>query len=122
MPHSKMGRNTATKAHIRRGDTVIVTKGREKGKRGKVKRLLGNGRVEVEKVMMVKRHTKPTQKNPQGGIQDIEGSIAIANLALWCDPCASARRSRKKVDDSGRQGNKARVCVRCGTAFPAMGM
>ena len=60
-------------AHVRRGDTVVVVKGRERGKRGKVKRILKNGRVEIEKVMMVRRHSKPTQKNPQGGIMDIEG-------------------------------------------------
>ena len=106
-------------AHVRRGDTVVVVKGRERGKRGKVKRVLKNGRIEVEKVMMIKRHTKPTQKNPQGGIQDIEGSIAAADLALWCDKCSKPRRSRAAIDD---KGNKNRVCVGCGAVFPAQGM
>ncbi len=106
-------------AHIRRGDTVVVTKGREKGKRGKVKRVLKNGRVEIEKVMMVKRHTRPSQKNPQGGIQDLEGSVALANVALWCERCSKPRRSKASVDESGGKG---RVCVSCGNAFPAQGM
>jgi large subunit ribosomal protein L24 len=106
-------------AHIARGDNVVVTKGREKGKRGKVKRLLKNGRVEIEKVMMVKRHTKPSQKSPQGGIVDVEGSVAIANVALWCDTCKKPRRSRAGENQAG---NKVRVCVKCTTQFPQPGM
>ena len=106
-------------AHVRRGDTVVVTKGREKGKRGKVKRVLKNGRVEIEKVMMVKRHTRPSQKNPQGGIMDLEGSVAIANVALWCERCAKPRRSRVQVVEEGAKG---RVCASCGNPFPAQGM
>lgn len=106
-------------AHVRRGDTVVVTKGREKGKRGKVKRVLPSGRLEVEKVMMVKRHMRPTQKNPQGGIQDIEGTIAIANVSLWCEACSAASRSKVVVDDKGRKG---RACVKCGAAFFNPGM
>jgi len=105
--------------HIRRGDNVVVTKGREKGKRGKVKRILTNGRVEVEKVMMIKRHTKPTQQSPQGGIVDKEGTIAASNLALFCDKCTKARRSKAVVDDDGR---KHRACVSCDNQFPDQGM
>ena len=106
-------------AHIARGDNVVVTKGREKGKRGKVKRMLKNGRVEIEKVMMVKRHTKPSQKNPQGGIIDVEGSVALANVALWCDACKKARRSRAGTNQAGK---KVRVCVKCGGQFAQPGM
>lgn len=106
-------------AHVARGDTVVVTKGREAGKRGKVKRVLSNGRVEIEKVNMVKRHTRPSQKNPQGGIQEREGSVAAANVALWCETCAAPRRTKKVVDDSG---NKQRACVKCETAFPNPGI
>ena len=101
-------------AHVRKGDTVVVTKGREQGKRGKIKRILKNGRVEIEKVMMIKRHTKATQKNPQGGIVDKEGSVALSNVALWCEKCAAPRRSRGAV----AEGRKDRVCVKCGTTFP----
>jgi len=105
--------------HIARGDTVVVTKGREKGKRGKVKRVLKNGRIEIEKVMMVKRHSKPTQKNPQGGIIDVEGSVAKANVALWCESCKKARRSRSSTNQAGK---KVRACVDCGAQFPQPGM
>lgn len=106
-------------AHVARGDTVVVTKGREKGKRGKVKRILKSGRIEIEKIMMVKRHTKPTQKNPQGGIMDVEGSVAAANVSLWCDTCKKPRRSRAGTNQAGK---KVRVCVRCGGQFPQPGM
>lgn len=111
--------STNNGAHVRRGDMVVVTKGRERGKRGKVKRIVGKGRVEVEKVLMIKRHTKPTQKNPQGGILDQEGSIALANVALWCEKCGTGRRARKKIEDNG---DKSRVCVKCGNPFPNPGM
>lgn len=107
-------------AHVARGDTVVVTKGREKGKQGKIKRVLAKkGRVEIEKVMMVKKHTKPSQKDPQGGIKDIEGTISLSNVALWCSSCSKAVRSKKVVDDAG---NKQRVCVKCDTTFPNPGM
>jgi large subunit ribosomal protein L24 len=101
-------------AHIRKGDTVVVTKGKEVGKRGKVKRIVGE-RAEIEKVMMVKRHTKPTQKNPQGGIMDKEGTVALPNIALWCEKCGAGRRSGIQFDDSG---SKVRICRKCSTAFP----
>ena len=106
-------------AHICRGDSVVVTKGREVGKRGKVKRVHRNGRIEIEKIMMIKRHTNPTQKNPHGGIQDKEGTVAASNVALWCDSCNAARRSRHTTNDAGI---KSRACVKCATVFPNPGM
>jgi large subunit ribosomal protein L24 len=111
--------NIIVNGAIHRGDTVVVTKGREKGKRGKVKRVLGNGRVEIEKVMMIKRHSRPSQKNPQGGIVDLEGSVASANVALWCETCVAPRRVRAGADSAGK---KVRVCAKCGTSFPRPGM
>ena len=88
--------------------------GKELGKRGKVKRLAGD-RAEIEKVMMIKRHTKPTQKNPQGGIVEKEGTVALPNIALWCEKCAAGRRSRIQLDETG---GKQRVCTKCSTPFP----
>jgi large subunit ribosomal protein L24 len=98
---------------------VVVTKGRDRGKRGKVKRVVEKGRIEVEKVMMIKRHTKPTQKNPHGGIIDQEGSLPAANVALWCEKCATGRRARTVIEDNGQ---KSRVCVKCDSPFPNPGM
>lgn len=99
--------------HVHKGDTVVVIAGKEKGKRGRVLRLLTDeGRVVVERVNIVKRHTKPTQANPRGGILDKEGSIAISNVALWCGKCAAGRRAKAEL----RAGQKKRrVCVKCGS-------
>ena len=106
------------RTHVHKGDLVVVTKGKDKGKRGKVLRVLKNGRVIVEKVMMIKRHTKPTQKNPQGGIVEKEGSISISNLALWDDKLGRGTRTRMATED----GRKVRVGVKSGTKFPSAGI
>ena len=103
--------------HVRKGDTVVVIAGANKGKRGKVLRVLGN-RVVVEKVAMVKRHTKPSQKNPQGGIVDKEGSVHISNVQLFDDK--TNRGTRTKISTDG--GQKVRVGVKSGTKFPTEGM
>lgn len=68
---------------IRKGDEVVVTTGRDKGRRGTVTKIL-EGRVVVEGINMVKRHTKPNpQRNVQGGIIEKETSIDLSNIALW---------------------------------------
>jgi len=103
-------------AHIRRGDQVIVTAGSHKGKRGKVLEVKDN-RVTIEKVAMVKRHTKANQANPQGGIVDKEGTIHISNVALFDDKLARGTRTKLVVED----GKKIRVGVKTGTKFQAAG-
>ena len=88
---------------VRKGDTVVVIAGKEKGKRGKVLRVLNKtNRVVVERVMMVKRHTKPSQRSPQGGIIEKEGSIHLSNV-MPVDP-GSDKGTRVKVkrDENGR--------------------
>jgi large subunit ribosomal protein L24 len=88
---------------VRKGDMVVVIAGKEKGKRGKVLRVLHKtGRVVIERIMMVKRHTKPSQKSPQGGIVEKEGSIHISNV-MPVDP-GSDKGTRVKVkrDENGR--------------------
>ena len=104
-------------AHVRRGDLVVVTKGKDKGKRGKVLRVVGD-RVIVEKVNLVKRHTKASQKNPQGGIVEKEGTVAIANVALYDEKLGRATRTRWQVDGD----TKVRVGVKSGTKFEAAGL
>lgn len=100
--------------HVRKGDTVVVVTGKEKGKKGRVLRLLtSKHRVVIERVNLVKRHTKPTQANPQGGILEKEGSVELSNVALWCGKCAAPRRARAKGE--GRE--KQRVCSKCGSVF-----
>ena len=98
--------------HVRRGDTVAVISGRERGKRGKVLRVLPEaGRVIVEKINMMKKHQKPTQKLRQGGIIEREGALAIANVLLVCARCDQPSRAGIKILGDGR---KVRVCRRCG--------
>ena len=107
----------ARAAHVRKGDTVIVIAGANKGKKGKVLRVVGD-RVIVEKVAMVKRHTRPTQKNPQGGIVDKEGTIHISNVQLFDDKTNKGTRTKNVVDGD----KKVRVGVKSGTKFSAAGM
>jgi len=104
-------------AHVRKGDLVVVIRGSNKGKRGKILRVLGN-RVVVEKVAMMKRHSKATQANPQGGIIDKEGSIHISNVALYDE--STNRGTRTKTVADGDQ--KVRVGVKSGTKFSTAGM
>ncbi len=104
-------------AHVRKGDLVVVIAGSNKGKRGKILRVVGD-RVVVEKVAMVKRHMKATQKTPQGGIVDKEGTIHISNVQLWDDK--TSRGTRTKIAADG--DSKARVGSKSGTKFPNPGM
>lgn len=107
-------------AHVRRGDVVAVIAGKEKGKRGKVLRLLtGTDRLVIERVNMVKRHTRPSQKSPAGGILEKEGSIHLSNVALWCEKCVAPRRANIKRNEAG---GRARVCVKCGGEFAQQAM
>src|SRR6267378_4452209 len=91
-------------AHVRRGDTVVVVAGKDRGKRGKVLRVVpGKGRVVVEKINMIKKHQRPTQKLRQGGIIEREGAIHLSNVML-VDP----QTSKPKPPQGGKapQGGK----------------
>jgi large subunit ribosomal protein L24 len=100
---------------IRKGDTVVVIAGKEKGKRGKVLRILTKSdRVVIERVMMVKRHTKPSQRNQEGGIIEKEGSIHISNV-MPVDP-GSDKPTRVKVKT---EENTRRRVGKSGTAIEA---
>jgi large subunit ribosomal protein L24 len=107
----------ARQTHVRKGDLVVVIAGSSKGKRGKILRVVGD-RVIVEKVAMIKRHQKPTQKSPQGGIIDKEGTIHISNVALYDDKLGRGTRTKHTTDGD----TKVRVGVKSGTKFPNAGM
>jgi large subunit ribosomal protein L24 len=97
---------------VRKGDLVAVIAGRERGKRGKVLRVLPDeGRVLIEKVNMVKKHQRPTQTLRQGGIIEREGALALANVLLVCGRCDRPARTGIKVLGDER---RVRVCKRCG--------
>jgi len=89
---------------LKRDDEVIVIAGRDKGKRGKVTRILGNGRVLVSGVNMVKRHTKPNPNlGKQGGIVEKEAGIDISNVALFNPKTEKADRVAIRVEADGKK-------------------
>ena len=99
-------------AHVRKGDTVMVVAGKERGKRGKVLRVIPEkSRVVVERINMIKKHQRPTQKVRQGGIIEREGSIHLSNVML-VDPGSDrpTRVGMKALSD----GKKVRVARRSG--------
>ena len=88
--------------HIKIGDTVKVIKGEYRGKSGKILKVFpGNNRVIVEGVNFVKRHSKPTQQNPQGGIVEKEASIHVSNVMYFVS--GKTTRVGYRVLDSGRK-------------------
>ena len=98
--------------HIRRDDTVEVLSGKDKGKRGKVLVVMPeDGKVIVEKVNMVHRHTNPRQQGDQGGILDEEASIYASKVQRVCPKCNKLTRPAHKILADGR---KVRVCKKCG--------
>jgi large subunit ribosomal protein L24 len=100
---------------IRRGDTVLVTKGKDKGKKGKVLSLLAeNKRALVEGIQMVKKHQRKTRDDQKGGIVSIESSISVANLMLMCKQCNAPTRVGMSVL---KDGTKARMCKKCKEAI-----
>ena len=101
-------------ALIRIKDLVQVMVGKDRGKTGKVLRILRKkDRVVVEKLNMVKRHTKPVGKQP-GGIIEKEAPIHLSNVLLFCEKCNRGVRVKKKRKDGG---GKVRVCVKCGASI-----
>jgi large subunit ribosomal protein L24 len=97
---------------IKKGDRVEVLAGKYRGKQGKVlKSLPEDRRVIVEGVNLVKRHTRPSQENPQGGIVTKEAPIDISNVALVCDSCNRSIRVAYRFD---AEGTKKRACRKCG--------
>ena len=102
-------------ARVRKGDTVQVIAGREKGKKGEVIRVLPiKNRVVVRGVNIVKRHTRPTQSNPQGGILDKEAALHLSNVMV-VDP-SDSKPCRVRVEE--REGSLVRVSARTGTVIP----
>jgi len=88
---------------VRKGDTVVVISGKEKGKRGKVLRVLNKkNRVVIERVAMVKRHTKPTQQNSTGGIIEKEGSVHLSNVMPVDPGTDKATRVKIKIENGKR--------------------
>lgn len=102
------------KMQIKKGDTVKIIAGKDKGKEGVVKAAMpAQQRVVVEGANMVKKALRPTQQNPQGGISSIEAPIHVSNVQLVCPSCKAAVRVATKIED----GKKIRVCKKCGATI-----
>lgn len=100
------------KLKIKKGDNVKVISGKEAGKEGKVFRVYpSKGRLLIEKLNLIKRHTKPTQKQQQGGIVEKEASIHASNVMFVCPKCAKATRIGYRSLENGK---KMRLCKKCG--------
>ena len=100
------------KYKIKKNDNVMIVSGREKGKTGKVVKVIPEkAHVLIEKLNMVKRHVKPSNQYKHGGIIEKEAPLAISNVMLICDKCRGPVRVGKKVLDGGK---KVRYCKKCG--------
>ena len=99
------------KLHVKKGDTVAVISGKEKGKQGEIIAVdIKKERVTVKGLNLVKRHTKPSQANPQGGIIEKEGTIHASNVMVL-DPEQKVPTRTKKVEENG---SLVRVAVKSG--------
>ena len=90
--------------HIRKGDTVVIITGKYKGSKGRVLRVIPKDqRIVVEGVNMMKRHTKPSQRNQQGGIVERERPIHMSNVMVWCDAAGKPSKIQmKRLEDGSR--------------------
>jgi large subunit ribosomal protein L24 len=101
-----------TASPVRKNDNVIVIAGRDRGKRGRVLRVVPRkGRVVVEGVNFIKRHTRPNpQRNIKGGIVEREAALSAANVQIICPDCgAPTRIGSRRLDD----GRRVRFCRKC---------
>jgi len=100
---------------IKKDDKVKVITGKDKGKIGKVLKVMKKkNRILVENINMVKRHSRPSAKNKQGGIVEGEAAIHWSNVMLMCNKCITPVRMRtQRLED----GKKIRVCSKCNEAI-----
>jgi large subunit ribosomal protein L24 len=104
------------KSNVKKNDQVLVTAGKNRGARGRVLRVLADkGKAVVERVNMMKRHTRPNpQRGVKGGILEREAPIQISNLMVICPECGKpSRLGRKRLED----GRGQRVCKQCDATF-----
>ncbi len=108
---NKLNKSNDKKMRIKKGDTVVVINGKYKGVKGKVlKSFPKTNRVIVEKVNFIKKHTRPTQQNQQGGIVEKESPIHISNVKLYSEKLGEVTRAVfTKAGDK-----RIRVCKKSG--------
>lgn len=98
--------------HIRKSDKVSVISGKEKGKAGRVLRVFTGdpAKAIVEKVNLIKRHQRKSQRAQQGGIIEKEAPLPVSKLMLICPKCDAVIRARKQTLEDG---SRTRVCRKC---------
>ena len=100
------------KMSIRKDDMVVVLSGKDKGKQGKVLEVMPkDGKVVVEKINVVSRHTKPRKQGDQGGILKKEAPLYACKVQRVCPKCGKPTRAAHKLLDGGK---KVRICKKCG--------
>ena len=105
----------AKKLHVKKGDSVVVISGKDKGKKGKVLIAMPkDNKVIVEGINMSTKHKKPGKNAQQGGIIHQESPVFSSKVMLWCDKCKKGVRvGHKMLDDK----TKVRYCRDCGDVF-----
>jgi large subunit ribosomal protein L24 len=110
----------AQNLHVHKNDTVLVMSGEFRTKQGKVLKVFPDTQqVIIENVNLVKRHTRPSQKNPQGGVVQKEGRIRASNVKVVCPKCSKPTRvghSHVKDATSGKK-KTMRTCKQCNEMF-----
>ena len=97
--------------NVKKGATVVVLSGKDRGKQGKVLGTVpADGKVVVEGINMVTCHVKPRKQGEQGGIVKREAALAACKVQVVCPKCSKATRVARKVEN----GKKTRVCKHCG--------
>ena len=100
--------------NVKKGDTVVVLSGKDKGKQGKVQSTIpAESKVVVEGVNLVTCHTKPRRQGEEGGIVKREAAIAACKVQVVCPKCGKGTRVAHKIED----GKKIRVCKHCGAGL-----
>lgn len=100
------------KIHVKKGDTIVVLSGKDKDRRGKVLSVFpSESKVLVDGINIVKRHTKPTRTNPQGGVMEKPAPINSSKVMVICSNCGEPTRIAKSV---ATDGERVRKCKKCG--------
>ncbi|MDI7259918.1 MAG: 50S ribosomal protein L24 [Thermodesulfobacteriota bacterium] len=103
------------KNYIKKNDLVMVTNGKEKGKSGRVLKVIPEKeRVIIEKINFIKKHSRPQGQQKRGGILEKEAPLHISNVMLLCEKCNKSVRIGYRVLEGGK---KARFCRKCGEIF-----
>lgn len=102
------------KLHVKKGDTVLMIAGKDKGKKGKITSCSpSTGRVVVEGCNIITKHTKPRGVNQPGGINKMAGPVDVSNVQIICPSCSKPTRVAHSVEGD----KKIRVCKKCGASL-----